>query len=76
MTALQEYVFGFCISRVKKFSDFFYIAQYQTSANYFCVSSLIISSGRLCNKRLEMEEIFSSRENLFRICPREVGLHA
>lgn len=66
-------MFDLCISRVKNFSDFFYIGQYQASANYFCVSSLVISHGRLCNKCLEVEEILSRKENLLQICPRGSG---
>lgn len=68
-------MFGLCISCVKNFFDFFYMGQYQTTANYFCVSSLIVSSGRFAINVWRRKKSFLAGKICSEFAPKEVDLH-
>lgn len=69
-------MFDLRISRVKNFSDFFYIGQYQASANYFCVSSFVISLADFAINVWRWKKSFLERKIYCKFAPEEVGLHA
>jgi len=51
------------------------MGQYQTTANYFCVSSLIVSSGRFAINVWRRKKSFLAGKICSEFAPKEVDLH-